>query len=218
MRPREFYAIHGPEQRSDAELLALVIGTGAAGQSSQELAEGLLERFGSLRGVAATPVEALRKARGIGLARAVRLHAAIQLGRRAAASQGQARDVVRSADDAWQLLRPRLEHREQEELHAIYLDRRANVLGLHRLTRGSESATIVDPRQIFRYAVQCEAASVIVAHNHPSGDPAPSADDLAVTRRLIAAGNLIGVALLDHLIVGHGCFVSLQAEGVVPTI
>lgn len=216
MRPREMYTIYGPDQRTDAELLALIIGTGAAGQSSQELAEGLLARFGDLRGLAETPVEALRKARGIGPARAVRLHAAIQLGKRAAATRGLARHVVITPDDAWQLLRPGLEHREAEELHALYLDRKRAVLGLRDLTRGSESATVVEPRQIFRMAVQVGASALIVAHNHPSGDPAPSDDDLAATRRLVSAGRLLGVPLLDHLIIGHGCYVSLQAEGVVP--
>lgn len=216
MRPREQYSVYGPEQSTDEELLALIIGVGAAGRSTLELASGLLSRFGGLAGVAQAPVEALRKESGIGPARAVRLHAALQAGRRAAHGPRPSVPCVRGAADAWELLRPGLEAREAEELHGLYLDRRGQMLCLKHLTRGDDGATIVEPRQIFRPAVQCGAASVIIAHNHPSGDPTPSEQDLAVTRRLVSAGRILGVSLLDHLILGRGCYISLKTEGHMP--
>lgn len=216
MRPREQYTLYGPERFTDEELLALIIGLGSAGRSSRELAAALLGRFGALPAVAEAPVEALRQVPGIGPARAVRLHAALQAGRRAARGVGSASPQVRGAEDAWLLLRPGLEGLEQEELHALYLDRRQQVLALRPLTRGSDGATIVEPRQVFRPAVQCGATSVIVAHNHPSGDPSPSAEDLAATRRLASAGQILGISLMDHLILGRGCYLSLRAEGALP--
>lgn len=213
MRPRERYTLFGPERFTDTELLALIIGLGAAGQSSQELAGALLARFGDLSSLAAAPVEAIRAVPGIGPARAVRLHAALQAGCRAARASRRGEPVVLCPEDAWELLRPGLEGQESEELHALYLNRRRQVLALRPLTRGTDSQTLVEPRQVFRLAVQCGASGVIVAHNHPSGDPSPSGQDLDITRRLVSAGRLLGIELVDHLILGGDGFVSLQRDG-----
>ena len=213
MRNRERYALYGPEHFTDTELLALIIGLGCAGQSSGELAAALLSRFGGLPQLLNAPVSALEQVPGIGPARAVRLHAALHAGQRVARAQRREPAIVRSPEDAWHLLRPNLEALESEELHALYLSRRNVVIALRPLTRGTDQTTIVEPRQVFRPAVQCGAASVIVAHNHPSGDPTPSGLDIEATHRLVAAGRVLGVALVDHLILGAGTFVSLGRWG-----
>jgi len=149
---------------------------------------------------------------GLGQARAVRIHAACSLAQRASRSRRPGIRVV-DASTAWRVLRPGLEHLEHEELHALYLDRGGRVLHLRRLTVGNDALTIVDPRQVLRPAVQLSASSVVVAHNHPSGDPTPSREDREVTARLAHAARIVGVRLLDHLVLGAGRFVSLAEQG-----
>lgn len=213
MRHRERYTLYGPERFNDEELLALIIGLGSAGCSAQELAANLLSRFGTLAQLCQAPVTALEAVPGIGPARAVRLHAALHAGQRVARANRREPAVIRSPDDAWHMLRTNLEALETEELHALYLSRRNVVIALRPLTRGSDVQTIIDPRQVFRPAVQCGAAGVIVAHNHPSGDPTPSPSDISATHRLVAAGRILGVQLMDHLILGAGTYVSLGQQG-----
>jgi len=216
MRSRERYAHRGPACFGDIELLGLVVGTGTRSRSSDEVAAGLLQRFGGLPGVAAASVEELRQAHGVGLAGAVRIHAALQLGRRSLPVR-DASGVVTSVRDARRLLEPDLAGLQDEELHGLFLDRRRRPRAHRMLTRGSDAFTVVDPRQIFRVAVQVGASGVILAHNHPSGDPTPSSQDHDVTQRVAAAGRVLGIPLLDHLVVGHGAVVSLAEEGQLPT-
>ncbi|HJN76270.1 MAG TPA: DNA repair protein RadC [Myxococcota bacterium] len=189
----------------DVELLALVLGTMAGGRGTREVAGELIDRFGGVRGIATTPVVALTEVHGIGEARAIRIHAACALAARPRARIRPDRTVT-SPDDAWLHLREGLEHLDVEELHALYLDRRGRPLARRRISVGNDASTIVDPRQVLRPAIQLGAASVIVAHNHPSGDPEPSDADLDVTRRLRAAAEVLGVRLLDHLVIGDGDF------------
>ena len=212
MRPRERYTLFGAPQFGDDELLALVLGVGDARHTAVETARALLDRFGGLRGLADAPVEGLTQIAGVGAARAVRLHAALQVGLRAARSHVETPSVVNSAATAVAALRAGFEGLHTEELHALYLNRRLQPLAVRALTRGTESATLVDPRQVFRPAIQCGAAFVVAAHNHPSGDLSPSADDLAITQRLVAAGRLLGVPLLDHLILAGDEAVSLASR------
>jgi len=214
MRPREKYAHHGPERFGDAELVALVLGTGTAGRSALEIAAGLLTHFDGLRGLAHSDPRELETIPGVGFARAVRLHAALHAGRRAT----DTRDLglpVESAEDARCLLGPALSGLANEELHALYLDRRRRPLGLRFLTRGSDAFTVVDPRQVFRVAVHMGASAVILAHNHPSGDPRPSAQDRDITERVARAGRILGVALLDHLVIAGDTYTSLAEEGLL---
>jgi len=215
MRPRERYAHRGPGGFGDIELLGLVVGSGTARRSSEEVAATVLRRFGGLPGVAAASVTELRGLHGLGLASAVRVHAAVQLGRRSLARPSPAGPVT-SVSAARRLLAPGLSGLLDEELHGLYLDRRRRPLAQRCLTRGSDAFTVVDPRQIFRVAVQVGASGVILAHNHPSGDPTPSAQDHDVTGRVAAAGRVLGIPLLDHLVVGHEAVVSLAEEGALP--
>jgi DNA repair protein RadC len=158
---------------------------------------------------------ALARERGIGPARAARIGAALALGRRALQA-GATADPVTTPARAGELLAPGLLALGHEELHALFLDRRRAPLGLRVISRGSDAFTIVDGRQIYRQAVHLGAAALILAHNHPSGDPTPSVQDRQVTDSVARAGSILGIPLLDHLIVGHQRVVSLAEEGLLP--
>ncbi|MBW1878136.1 MAG: DNA repair protein RadC [Deltaproteobacteria bacterium] len=216
MRPREHYRHEGPARFGDAELLALVVGTGTADRSALEIGAALLSHFGGLPALAGAQVADLQRQPGLGLARAVRVHAALELGRRSLHAPGDPSHPIRSPADAHAHLGPALRGRPDEELHALYLDRRHRPRAHRMLTRGSDGFTVVDPRQVFRPAVSLGAFAVVLAHNHPSGDPTPSAQDREVTRRVAAAGRILGIALLDHLVVGDGDYVSLAEQGELP--
>lgn len=216
MQPREHYVAHGPNPLADEALLALVLGTGVAGRPAPAIARAVLDRCDGLPGLARAPVQTLASVPGVGLARAVRIHAAMALARRADSSQRPASPIVAGPADAWRCLAPLLEGSEVEELHALYLTRRSRLLAHRALTRGSDNHTVVDPRQVFRVAVELGAAAVIVAHNHPSGDPTPSEADAEVTRRLASAGRVLGIPLIDHLVLVRGAYTSLAAQGVLP--
>jgi len=220
MRPREHYRVHGPDTLADDALLALVIGTGvrtsAGARSTLEIARDLLTRWQGLAGLHRASVQGLAGVPGLGPERAVRLHAALVTGRRACRPPAHTPPHIRTPEEAWAALAPLLEPCETEELHALYLGPRGQLLAHRCLTRGSDRHTVVDPRQVFRTAVEVGAASVIVAHNHPSGDPTPSGPDEEVTRRLAAAGRVLGIALLDHLVLGRGTWRSLAEAGLLP--
>ena len=215
MRPRERYASGGPDGLGDVELVALLLGTGAAGRSTLCIAGDLVSRFGGLRGLARAEPAELQGVPGVGQARAVRVHAALEVGRRAQVEGGARPEPVLTPDDAARWLRPALADLPHEELHGLYLDRRGRPLARRLLTRGSDGFTVVDPRQVFRPAVALGAVSVVLAHNHPSGDPTPSAMDREVTRRAGKAGAVIGVQLVDHLVVGGTQWRSLAEDGVI---
>ncbi len=217
MPVRERYLSTGPGRAGDAELVALVLGTGLPGKSALGLATDVLHRFGDLRGVATASVHELCDVKGLGPARAVRLHAALHAGRRSLV-QGELGASVRSPADAFSILSPTLQGLLDEELHALFLDRRRRLLAHRTLTRGSDAFTVVDPRQVFRVAVRCNASAVILAHNHPSGDPTPSLQDHEVTRRVVRAGRTLGIPVLDHLVVAGDRFVSLAELGTVPEL
>ncbi len=215
MRPRERYTLEGPDPFGPVELLALVLGTGAAGRPAPAIAAELLETFGGLAGIAQAPPAALARVPGVGPARAVRIHAACQLGRRVAPAPPRR---VTCPSDAAAVLAPRLGGLPHEELHALYVDRGGRLLAVRRLTTGNDRSTIVDPRQALRPAVACGAGALILGHNHPGGSADPSPEDLAVTRRVGEAADLLGCVLLDHLIVaGDGSrWTSLAERGHLP--
>jgi DNA repair protein RadC len=195
------------DRLGDVELLGLLLG--APGRST---AAALLDRFGSVAALARAEEGELCAVRGIGPLRAARLRAAFHLGRRSlcdAPTDG----IVVDAGSAFAHLGPALVGLGHEELHALYLDRRRRPVAHRRLTKGSDRFTVVDPRQIFRPAVALGSAAVVLAHNHPSGDPTPSSQDREVTRRVAAAGRVIGVDLLDHLVIAGEAFVSLRERG-----
>jgi DNA repair protein RadC len=212
-RPRERLARHGASVLSNRELVAILLGTGAQGSSALDVAEGLLDS--GLRGLAGRSLPDLTGERGLGRAKASRVLAALELGARLA-SEGRAPGAsFRTAADAGRFLLPRYGARPVETFGLLALDVR------HRLKRevvvstGCLTSSLVHPREVFQEAVVARAAALVLFHNHPSGDPEPSAEDLALTRRLAAAGSLMGIEVLDHLVLGAGRFVSLKDRGVL---
>ena len=210
-RPRERLSRLGAEALSEQELLACVLGRGIAGESVLVTARRLLAACGSLRGIAAASIEQLSAVRGIGPAKAAQLKAAVEVARRVAPGQPGQRPLIDSVEAAAALLRPHLLDKPKEHVVALLLDNRHRLIRLAPIAIGSLSASLVQPRELFKEAIASAAAAIIVAHNHPSGDPEPSAHDLELTRRLTAAGELLGIEVLDHLIVAAQGVVSVRA-------
>ncbi len=217
MQPREHYTLHGPEHLGDADLLTLVLGTGVVGRPAAQIAQDCLRTFGSLAALADAPLGAVAAVPGVGPCRAIRLQAAPHAGIRAVRRAQPATDgPVDSPAAALDRLRPRLQGLLHEELHALYLDRRSQVRALRRLTSGSDAATVVDVRQVLGPALMLGASGIIVAHNHPSGDPRPSPQDIAVTRRLAEGAAALDLRLHDHIIVAGDRYTSFAEEDLLP--
>lgn len=212
-RPRERLEQYGPESLSTAELLAIVLRVGSRGESAVRLAERLLSEFGGLAEIARARIPQLSSLPGVGLAKAAQLKAAFELGKRLATSIDGPKAVVGGASDAAALVMEDLRHRQQECLAAIFLDTRNQVICVRILTVGTLTGSPAHPREVFREALAQGCASLIVCHNHPSGDPTPSKDDIALTARLVQAGELMGVPLVDHIVIGGGRYVSLKEAG-----
>jgi len=213
-RPRERLLKFGPQALTNAELLAIVLRTGQRGESALHLAQRLLASFGDLRGLLDLSTEELQQVPGIGVAKACQLAAITQLAIRLAESRTHD-TVIRRPADLEKLLMPRFQHLSQEEFVAIFLDTKNKVLAVETIFRGSLNASIVHPREVFRQAIRRSAAALLVAHNHPSGDPTPSREDIDVTRRLVEAGKIIGIPVLDHVVFGDGKTISMNEKGLV---
>lgn len=207
-RPRERLLEHGAESLASNELLGLVLGTGVAGASASDLGARLLDEAGSLLALSRADARELARVRGVGLARAMRVAAAFQLGKRAVAAP-LTDLIVRGAADIHRYLQPRLRGLMQEVFIVIALDSRNAVLHHVEVARGSLTGVDVHPREVFRPLIRLAAAGAVVAHNHPSGDPQPSDDDVALTRRLRRAGDLVGIPILDHVVIGAGGYASI---------
>ena len=215
-RPRERLHDHGPESLADAELLALLLGTGSPRGDAAWHAAQLLSRHGGLHGLArATPAE-LAEAPGIGPARSASVVAALELGRRLAMRRLRAGEAVLSPDDVHRHFHPRLRDTPHERFVVVLLDGRHRWLRDVVVSQGTLTASLVHPREVFRPALREASAAVILVHNHPSGDPTPSREDVEITARLFRAGELLGVHVLDHVIVAERGFVSLREMGGFP--
>ncbi len=210
-RPRERLMELGAGALSDAELLAILLRTGTKEESVLSLAQRVLRRY-SLKELAEASVGELKRIHGISDAKACEIAACFELARRLQRAKRDAR-YVKSSDDAYRLLFPRLAHRRVEVFACIYLNSRNRVLRVAELSVGGMEASVVQPREVYRVALEEGATRVIVGHNHPSGDPEPSGEDIRITKALRLGGELLGVELLDHLIVGDGCYVSLRDRG-----
>ena len=215
-RPRERLKHLGSQALSSAELLAIVLGTGGRGRSALGLGQQVLANAdGSLRRLAAQPVAALTALAGVGTARAVTVHAALELGRRMAAESRDEGAPVRSPRDVYAVFASRLEDLPVEEFHVAVLDAQHRLERDVTVTRGILNSSLVHPREVFREAIAERAAAIILVHNHPSGDPTPSADDRVVTEQLVAAGRLLDIPVHDHVIVGRGRYVSFAEAGLL---
>lgn len=212
-RPRERLMRLGADVLSDQELLACLLGRGVAGESILEGVRRLLAAFGSWRGIAEASIEQLAAVHGMGPAKAVQLKAAAELARRLSRPENGWHPLIDSQEAAAAVIVPQLTGKAKEHVIALLLDARHRLIRVAPIAVGSLSASVVHPRELFKEAIAASAAAVIVAHNHPSGDPEPSAHDVSLTRRLTAAGAVLGIEVLDHLIVGAGRVVSLRARG-----
>lgn len=207
-RPRERMARHGAQTLSDAELVAILLGSGVRGKSALALARELLTD-----GLRALSRKHVRRASGVGSAKAARIEAALEIGRRLAAEYEGEADPVRDPDTLARSLIARYSHFVQERLGAVFLDSKNRIIREREIYVGTLNATTVSTRDVLRHALDENAASVIIFHNHPSGDPAPSAEDMLFTRKMVEAGKLLGVEVLDHLILGTNRYVSLKQRG-----
>lgn len=215
-RPRERLHHLGARSLSVAELLAIVVGSGAGGRSSLGVGQAILARgAGSLRRIAAQPVAVLTDLPGVGPARAIAVHAALELGRRLAAEARDDGIPVRAPGDVYGRFAERLEDLPVEEFHVAVLDAQHRLERDITITRGILNSSLVHPREVFREAIAERAAAIILVHNHPSGDPTPSADDRVVTEQLVAAGRLLDIPVHDHVIVGRGRYVSFAEAGLL---
>jgi DNA repair protein RadC len=206
----------GARALSSSELLAVVLGSGSVGKSALRLGEEVLAAAGgSLRRIAMQPVAALRAVPGVGSARAVTIHASLELGRRMAAESREDGAPIRSPRDVVALFAPRLEDLPVEEFHVAILDAQHRMERDVTVTRGILNSSLVHPREVFREAIAERAASVVIVHNHPSGDPVPSNDDRAVTEQLVAAGRLLDIPVHDHVIIGRGRYTSFAEAGLL---
>jgi DNA repair protein RadC len=215
-RPRERLRSLGSRTLATRELLAILVGSGGRDGSAMDVADLLLQRAGgSLRRLAALPATTLTEVPGVGAATAARVLASLELGRRAGSEESPARHRIQGPRDVLVRMGPHLRDLEHEEFHALLLNSQHRVIRDVLVTRGILDASLIHPREVFKPAIVESAAAVILVHNHPSGDPTPSAEDRAVTRQLAAAGRSVGIHVLDHVILGDGRFVSLMEEGVL---
>jgi DNA repair protein RadC len=212
-RPRERMLQYGAQALSNAELLAILLRTGTISESAVGLAQRLLAESGGLRQLVEMSASELIKIKGIGLAKAMQIKAGIELGRRIARSVQHSTVTIRSPRDVSDLLMEDLRYLKKEHFVCLFLNTKNHVIGQETLSIGSLNASIVHPREVFVAAIKRSSASIICVHNHPSGDPTPSREDIEITKRLSEAGRLIGIDVLDHIIIGDRTFVSLKEKG-----
>lgn len=213
-RPREKLMRHGAEVLSTSELLAVVLGSGSEGLSALGLARALLEEAGSsLSGLACLSPQDLARWQGMGPAKVARVLATVELARRLWAEEVGPRPVVRNAQDLAALVLPRLRYLDREHLLVVMVDASNRVVGVETVSVGDLTSSIAHPREVFKPCIRHNAAAVALAHNHPSGDPRPSQDDVLVTERLVEAGKLLGIEVLDHVILSDDSYISLRQTG-----
>jgi DNA repair protein RadC len=214
-RPRERFLTKGPEALSDAECLALLLGAGSVGQTALDQAQALLATFGSLGELAGREVQELAWVGSLGFAKAVRVGAAVELTRRLRARPSGARVRLSSPEEVATYFGPSLEDKKKEIFRVALLDSQNGLLRDVRVSEGSLSAAIVHPREVFREAILQATAHLILVHNHPSGDPTPSKEDIHLTRQLVEGGRLLGLRVHDQVIIGDGRHVSLAQRGLL---
>ena len=212
-RPRERLLRYGANALSNAELLAIILRTGSRDENVIRMAQRLLATFGGLTGLAQANTAELTAAKGLGPAKAAQLKAALELGRRLLIESPQERPRITLPSDAANLVMSEMSLLEKEHLRVMLLDTRNYVLSTPTVAIGSLNANLVRVGEIFREAIRANSAAFILLHNHPSGDPAPSAADIALTRQVVEAGELLGIEVVDHLIIGRQRFVSLKESG-----
>ncbi len=214
-RPREKLKNLGADVLSNAELLAILIRVGNRYESAIQVATRILARGGGLRSLPGLSLEELQENKGIGPDKAVMIKAALELGSRLATTPPERSGSITTPRQTADLFMEDLRYKKKEYFKILLLNTKNHVISKEEISVGSLSASIVHPREIFNIPLRKSAASVILIHNHPSGDPSPSQEDLEVTRRLVDAGNILGVIVRDHIIIGDGCFFSFREKGLL---
>lgn len=212
-KPRERLRESGAAALSDAELLAILLRVGVEGMNVVQLAQQLLIEFGGWRGLQRADFHDLKARRGMGEAKAAQLKAALEIGRRLLLSDPEERFQIRSPADVAQLMQLEMSHLDQEHLRVICLDTKNRVQKVQTVYVGSLNTSFIRVGELFKEAIRLNSAAIIVCHNHPSGDPTPSPEDVAVTRQVVEAGKLLDCEVLDHLVIGHGRFTSMRERG-----
>lgn len=214
-RPRERLLKNGPVSLSETELLAIILrtGDGTSGQSAMDHARALLTRFGSLRRLASAGTKEICQIKGIGPAKAATIMAALEIGKRVEKEAIRPGDTFRCSEDVYRHYHSTMRDIKKESFLAILLDSKNKVIKEVDISTGSLTASIVHPRELFNPAIKESAAAMILIHNHPSGDPTPSREDIELTKRLRDAGELLGIKVLDHIVIGDGHHVSLAEMG-----
>ena len=213
LRPRERMLYAGPSALSTTELLAIILRAGLPGENVLRLAERTLSQFGGLPGLAQATFEELRTVHGVGDAKATEIKAALELGRRLLVTAPQERPQVRTPTDIANLLMLEMSLLEQEHLRVVMLDSKNFIIRIHTVYAGSLNSAVVRVGEVFREAIRANSASLILVHNHPSGDPTPSPEDVRVTELIVEAGKLLDIDVLDHLVIGRNRYVSLKERG-----
>ncbi|WP_144440635.1 RadC family protein [Limnochorda pilosa] len=214
LRPRERLRLLGPEALTDQELLAILLGTGSQTESALDLARRILAEYGAGRPLAEASVEELNRIPGVGLAKAAQVRAALELGRRWSGAVPE-RIILARPEAVAAFLRAQMAHLDREQFRVLLLDARNRLMHQHVVALGGLDSAPVHPREVFKEAIKRSAAAVILAHNHPSGDPEPSDPDLGITRRLCRAGEILGIDVADHIVVAQEGYVSFRARGLL---
>lgn len=222
LRPREQLDRDGPEKVPDDVLLAIVLRSGVRGRNVVELARQLLQEYGSLAALSQASVEELSRVHGMGKVKAQVLKSVLELARRVAAEGASDRPLVRVPEDAVRVLKGYAQGREEESFWVLLLDSRYRLRKAPiEVTKGLLDSSLVHPREVFKEAIRCSSAAIVLAHNHPSGDPTPSAEDIRITRQIVEAGRIVDIPVLDHVVLGReggsdgNSFISLREMGIV---
>lgn len=218
-RPRERLKKLGSEALSAQELLALILGRGVRGESVSLIAQKLLSHFGSLEGIMNASLEDLQSVKGVGLAKASQLKACFEIARRVftkneVADEAKQKEIT-SAKEIYELIKSKISNYAKEHLLVLSFDSRNKFLGMDTVSVGTLTANLVHPRETFDAAIRRHAGHIVVAHNHPSGDPQPSEDDLEITKRLVESGKILGIEVIDHVIVTENTFFSFKEKELI---
>ncbi|GAK12596.1 LOW QUALITY PROTEIN: DNA repair protein RadC [Geomicrobium sp. JCM 19039] len=211
--PRERLVREGPDKLSNQELLAILLRTGSRGETVLDQSQRLLTSFGGLLQLKDATVEELQAVRGIGFVKAIEIRATLELAKRIHTMNTKEKWIISGPEDVTERVMEEMRFLQQEHFIALYLNTKNQVMHKQTLFIGGLNSSIVHPREVFKEGIRRSAASMICLHNHPSGDPSPSKEDIQVTKRLVDCGNIIGIPVLDHIIIGDQCYVSLRDLG-----
>ena len=213
-RPRERLQMHGAEALSSQELLALILGRGVRGESVMVTSQRLLSAFGNVKNISQASLEELSAIKGMGTAKASQLKAAFELARRKE-EDNREQISVKSHQDVIKLVRQKLKDKKKEHFLILCLDTRNNLIKISNISTGTLDANLVHPREVFKEAIQSLSSSIILVHNHPSGNPEPSDADIDITKRILETGKAVGIDILDHIIIANNRSFSFKEKGIV---